>query len=309
MSESTLDALASIDERITKLSADFISSHDDLGSRMHTLESRPEVGLDVIEGRIGNLEKEDAQSTEVKERFDQEITAINDWIEAADEVMETLVPQEPKFDLIYTALAAAQLEISNASVNIDNEFTGKKYADLASVLNAVREPLAKNGIALIQATCDPDIEGHIGIQTTLAHKSGQTLVDRLSMKPPKNDPQGIGSCRTYMRRYSLMAMTGIAGAADDDAEGTKQDPDSYDRISPEQIDELLALADKHFKRDADAKVNRMLDKAFQVTAVGDIPATHFDSAINLLNNQKKREDKEARAAKKPTKKGDDEGKE
>ena len=76
MSESTLDALANIDERLTKLSANTLAATDRLGERLEALESRPEVGLDVIEGRIGNLEKEDAQSTEVKDRLGQEITAI-----------------------------------------------------------------------------------------------------------------------------------------------------------------------------------------------------------------------------------------
>ena len=210
----------------------------------------------------------------------QQLNGIEGMLEGAE-------PATPDLSEIYTALAKAQVEIQNAAVNVDNEFTKKKYADLASVLDAVRGPLAKNGIAIIQMTCDPGEPGIIGIKTILAHSSGQTLEDLLTMAPPKNDPQGIGSCRTYLRRYSLLAMTGIAGATDDDAEGTKV---AAANLSPEQVDEVFALADKLFKAKSDATIKRMLSTAFpELTSVSEIPAEHYQQVVNLLNNQAKRE--------------------
>jgi hypothetical protein len=46
----------------------------------------------------------------------------------------------------------------------------------------------------------------------------------LTMKPVKSDPQGIGSCITYARRYSLAAMVGVA-PEDDDGNAASQKPE------------------------------------------------------------------------------------
>jgi hypothetical protein len=48
------------------------------------------------------------------------------------------------------------------------------------------------------------------------HKSGEWLGSHFTMKPMKNDPQGIGSCITYMRRYALAAILGLNIDEDDD---------------------------------------------------------------------------------------------
>jgi hypothetical protein len=58
------------------------------------------------------------------------------------------------------------------------------------------------------------------------HKSGEWLGSHFTMKPVKNDPQGIGSCITYMRRYALAAILGLNIDEDDDgnqASGNNQE--------------------------------------------------------------------------------------
>ena len=220
--------------------------------------------------------------------------------------LETLsLPPGPQYDKLYAALAKAQGEIQAAEANKEAEIRKKddysvvlytfKYADLAACLEVIRKPLSDNGLALIQI---PSLlQGNVvQVKTILGHESGQSIDCTMTMIPGKEGPQAIGTCISYLRRYSLSAMIGVA-QFDDDAQSAIADPDDYERLTPEQIDEILVLADKHFKQDADAKVNRMLDKAFQVTAVGDIPSAHFDSAINLLNNQAKREKAQAKLPK------------
>lgn len=112
------------------------------------------------------------------------------------------------------ALAKAQGEIRGATKDSANPFFKSKYADLASVMDACREPLSKNGLAIIQTTEASD-GTMVSLQTMLAHSSGEWITGVVSMKPVKNDPQGIGSCLTYARRYGLMAMVGIAPEDDD----------------------------------------------------------------------------------------------
>ena len=199
---------------------------------------------------------------------------------------------------IYAALAAAQQEIVNADANIENEFLKKKYADLASCLNAIRGPLSKQGIALIQLTEDQSASV-LGIRTILAHSSGQTIEDVITMSPPKLDPQGIGSCRTYMRRYAVIAMCGIAGALDDDAEATKADPNDYPRISTGEVEKIIYHADELFEEKADDMVSYMLKKIFpKATCVGDIPEGEAKVAITYLDKAKAlKEKKQAEAEK------------
>lgn len=208
-------------------------------------------------------------------------------------------PPTPDRAELYKALAAAQLEIRNAEENVENEFLHSKYADLASVLNAVREPLAKNGIALFQCTADPG-QGVLGIRTVLAHESGQSIEDVITMAPPKTDPQGVGSCRTYMRRYAIMAMCGIAGAADDDAERTKLGPDEYERITAAEAEQIHIRADELCGNRADEVVARMLKGIFGgISTISDIKAGEAEVAMTAIKNAA---DLMAKKAKEGTKK-------
>lgn len=123
----------------------------------------------------------------------------------------------PTISLIATALAAAQGEMENAAKDRANPHFGGKYADLASVVQAVRAPLSRHGIAFLQPTSFDT--GRVIVRTILVHKSGEWMASELSAKAQQDTPQGIGSTITYLRRYSLMAMTGIAPDDDDGEAG------------------------------------------------------------------------------------------
>ena len=89
-----------------------------------------------------------------------------------------------------------------------------KYADLASVWDAIRDPLAANGISVVQA---PRADGpKVTVETLLVHSSGQWMKDELTMTAQQASPQAIGSAITYARRYALAAMVGVAPIEDDD---------------------------------------------------------------------------------------------
>lgn len=110
-----------------------------------------------------------------------------------------------------------------AVTDSNNPFHNAKYADLASVWAAIRKPLTDNGLAVIQTT-EP-YPGGVTVVTTLVHISGETYSSRLSCEVPKSKPdkngqakpniQGLGSTITYLRRYSLAAMVGVAPVDDD----------------------------------------------------------------------------------------------
>ena len=114
------------------------------------------------------------------------------------------------------ALALAQGEIEGAKKDSSNPFFKSSYADLASVWDACRKPLSKHGLSVVQSPAFiPEHPDMIAIDTRLCHSSGEWLEGRLVIKPVKTDPQSVGSCVTYMRRYSLQSLVGIAPEDDD----------------------------------------------------------------------------------------------
>lgn len=255
------------------------------------LNKKVDAVIDHTATQLGLIDEEAAT---IRQMLREGMTEVAKRLTA----LEAPPVQEPDRKDIYAALAAAQQEIVNADANIENEFLKKKYADLASCLNAIRGPLSKQGIALIQLTEDQSASV-LGIRTILAHSSGQTIEDVITMSPPKLDPQGIGSCRTYMRRYAVIAMCGIAGALDDDAEATKADPNDYPRISTGEVEKIIYHADELFEEKADDMVGYMLKKIFPKAAcVGDIPEGEAKVAITYLDKAKAlKEKKQAEAEK------------
>lgn len=118
-----------------------------------------------------------------------------------------------KIDLIAPALLAAQKEINNASKDAKNPHFRSSYASLGSVIEAVKEPLNKHGIALLQTLSEGSDGLHLS--TRILHTSGQWIEDTAFTPIPKNDPQGVGSACTYLRRYSLAAILCITQEDDD----------------------------------------------------------------------------------------------
>lgn len=116
---------------------------------------------------------------------------------------------------LFAALAKAQAELEPAKKDKNNPFFKSKYADLAGVREAVLPIFNKHGLSFIQMPTG-GVEGIIGLRTVLAHESGESISDTMFMKPAKDDPQGRGSCITYMCRYALAAFAGLP-LEDDDA--------------------------------------------------------------------------------------------
>lgn len=304
--QPALKRIRALDDRITA-NADHVAK--ELGGMTKEIHGLGEVAasewreamekIQLIESRPENEERFGLIYHRLERLEDGVATITNDKDQLEALIKASLKPPVPTKSKIYTALCKAQAEIENAQQNkeMTSDKYSFKYADLASVLDAVRGPLSKNGIALFQTTEDTG-NNELGIRTVLAHgESGQTIQDLITMNPPRNDPQGVGSCRTYMRRYAILALCGIAGAEDDDAERTKKDPNDYPRISVSEVEKIIYHADELFAEHADEAVRLMLDRVFgSVAAVGDIREGEFDVAITHLDRTKEARDKREAAA-------------
>ena len=111
-------------------------------------------------------------------------------------------------------LAEALSKAQGAFKHVDKD--GKshhgKYATLAAVLEVIREPLATNGLAYIQA---PSVEnGNVTVTTRLMF-ADEWLETDISA-PAQSNIQQLGSSISYLRRYSLMSLLSLAADDDDD---------------------------------------------------------------------------------------------
>lgn len=126
-----------------------------------------------------------------------------------------------QLDKFAPAFLAAQKAISFAAKDSRNPHFKNDYADLESVVNAVKGALNENGITYIQMP-SPAEPGMMALTTRLLHESGQWIEDTGTVTLQKNDPQGFGSANTYLRRYALSAVTGVYQADDDGNAGSGQ---------------------------------------------------------------------------------------
>lgn len=121
----------------------------------------------------------------------------------------------PETDKLDEALAKAQGKIKAAKKDSKNPHFGSSYADLASVFDAARGPLAEEGISVTQwlvASADP---GVVSVVTRIAHK-GQWIRSLFTLPVAQRTPQGFGSATTYAKRYAFGAAICIAAEEDDD---------------------------------------------------------------------------------------------
>ena len=121
------------------------------------------------------------------------------------------------------SLLSAQKAITFAAKDAVNPHFKNKYANLESVIDAIKSPLNDNGILFTQAF-SPSEHGYLALTTRLIHCSGEFIEDTLTLPLQKNDAQGYGSAATYARRYALSAITGLYQADDDGEEAAKPQP-------------------------------------------------------------------------------------
>ena len=122
------------------------------------------------------------------------------------------------------ALAKAQGSMRGAIKDSANPFFKSKYADLSSVVEAIREAFAANQLSYVQRV-EPSEKDEVRVGTVILHSSGEWLdCGFLALPVSKHDAQGYGSALTYARRYSLSAAVGVAPEDDDGNAAVKAAP-------------------------------------------------------------------------------------
>lgn len=128
----------------------------------------------------------------------------------------------PTIDKLAAALIKSQVAIKNAPKTGTNPHFKNKYVPLDEMIPVCKEALNANGISFVQGAEQSESGDVLHLSTMLLHTSGEWIESTLTMRPVKADPQGIGSCITYARRYSLAAICGVASDEDDDGNAASQ---------------------------------------------------------------------------------------
>lgn len=182
--------------------------------------------------------KSSDQNPEASQSNPSEGGGAQSWQDAADAMMDAhsiasriggLIRYDPtrsdRIDLLVNALAQAQSVIravdKNRSVTVTPRDSNKrsysfKFATLDHIIEAIRKPLTDHGLWFTQILKKGD-DGVYLLDTRLMHCTGQWIACQTPLIVEGQGNQQFGSALTFMRRYALTTLLGIAAEEDDDA--------------------------------------------------------------------------------------------
>jgi hypothetical protein len=143
------------------------------------------------------------------------------------------------------------------------------YSSLEMCLEVIKPVLAKNGLFLTQSLGLAN-DGLNVLITRIHHdKSGEAIESLVKLTPDGPGPQKLGAAITYMRRYALLALVGVASEGDPDgsavsSHGPAYKPHSYaqERAAP------VSLPQQSMANPSDWKIPF---GKFRGMRVGDVP--------------------------------------
>ena len=130
--------------------------------------------------------------------------------------MSTDMSFEDRQAALCKSLVLAISELEDVNADSTNPFHKNSYASLSAHLKAIKPVFAKHGLAVVQ--CPIGNSDSVGVRTIVIHENGGSLeTDCLIKSDDKMDGQKAGSIISYLRRYSLASVAGVA-TNDDDAQ-------------------------------------------------------------------------------------------
>ena len=140
---------------------------------------------------------------------------------------EKFTQKSESISTLATNLAAFQGEMPEIKLESDVTFKTTsgatfsfKYAALPHILKQILPVLSKNGLSITQLT--ESTEDGNQLRTILLDKSGEYISSCIPINL-SGDMKDVGGRITYLKRYSLTALLGIAGEEDTDAGDKKND--------------------------------------------------------------------------------------
>ena len=165
---------------------------------------------------------------------------------------------EKQYNAAFAAFKAEAIRILKTREVDQGPLSGKKYAELYAVVNAVSPALSKHGLSAAWKITR-DEKDWIEVTCTLKHVAGHSESVTMGGPPDaggaKNAIQARASTVSYLERYTLKAITGLSEQDDDkDAASSKaaeRTPDDTVQAIGEardakRVDRIVQWAKKHF---------------------------------------------------------------
>lgn len=114
---------------------------------------------------------------------------------------------------LWASLATFRNKIEVVKKDANNPFFKSKYADLPSILDAIKKPLAESGLAITHNMINSDW-WYALVTTVIDIDSWELITSEFPVFWSK--PQEVGSSVSYARRYNLQALLDIPTDEDDD---------------------------------------------------------------------------------------------
>ena len=119
---------------------------------------------------------------------------------------------------IYKKLFEAKKEIGKISKDSTNPFFKSKYFDINGLLEHVEPILQKHDLLLLQPITDGKVSTVI-----VDIETGEKVISEIAL-PQLNDPQKLGSCVSYYRRYTAQSLICLQSTDDDANLASKKAP-------------------------------------------------------------------------------------
>ena len=125
---------------------------------------------------------------------------------------------EKAYNVAFAAFKAEAVRIIKGREVTDGPLKGKSYAELHDVVDAVTPALSRHGLSA-SWKLTKDEKDWMDVTCTLKHVSGHSESVSMGGAPDtggaKNTLQARASTKTYLERYTLKAICGVAEGGDD----------------------------------------------------------------------------------------------
>lgn len=173
------------------------------------------------------------------------------WINHHSLKMEENVKTSETITKIAPALVKAIGDIKGAAKDGTNPHFRSSYSTLSSVIDAARIPLLENELFIIQSQDGITDNSTIVLATRIVHSSGEWFETYTEAKLKNADPQTVGSCLTYLKRYGYTSALSISHPSEDDdgnsATHTKDEPVKSIDLEPLLIEISESMQDDDLK--------------------------------------------------------------
>lgn len=191
-----------------------------------------------------------------------------------------------------SALVKVSMKLQHAVKDAKNPHFKNDYATLESVIDATKQPLAEEGLVILQTT---HAEGQdVTLITTLLHSSGQWMRSFTPVMNEKKNAQGMGSGLSYARRYALAAIAGISQTDDDGNEASTKNSATGQKFPNAEVArslpsgpitrDVIILLVKKFKW-AESDVRSVIQEHFKAETSNDLTAAQYAELAKIISTQ------------------------